>query len=73
MNEKAVAKDLAGLSTPVERLEEILQYRLHPALYTTLVWRGSGYESQQALSAQQVEEKLAASDYAKMNVVRPRV
>lgn len=73
VNEKKVAKDLAALSTPVERLEEILKYRLHPALYTQLVWNGTGFESQQALTSQQVEEKLVAStDYDRMNIVGVR-
>lgn len=69
VNEQDVAKQLARLSIPVERLEEILRHRLHPALYTQLAWRGTGFEAQKALSLEEVEAKMAATEPAAMNFI----
>lgn len=67
VNEQDVARQLARLSIPIERLEEILRHRVHPAMYTLLAWRGTGFENQKALSADEVESRVAATDPAKMN------
>lgn len=69
VNERDVASQLAKLSIPVERLEEILRHRLHPALYTQLAWRGTGFEAQKALPLSEVEARIAATDPAQMNFI----
>ena len=69
VNEEDVAKQLASLSIPIERLEEILRHRLHPALYTQLAWRGTGFEAQNALPLEQVKARIAATDPAAMNFI----
>lgn len=69
-DEKVVARDLAGLKgVPVERMEELLRFKLHPALYTQLAWRGSGFESQKAYSFKELEAMLADSHPERMSVV----
>jgi hypothetical protein len=67
--EKDVASQLAKLSIPVERIEEILRERLHPALYTQLVWNGTGFETQKALPLSEIEAKLEACDPSQMNFI----
>lgn len=69
VNERDVAAQLARLSIPIERLEEILRHRLHPALYTQLAWRGTGFEAQKALPLEEVESRIAATDPAAMNFI----
>merc|ERR1712093_2832 len=68
---KIVARDLAGLtSVTAERMNELLRHKLHPALYTQLAWRGSGFESQKTLPIKELEDKLAAATRPEqMNVV----
>ena len=69
VNERDVASQLAKLSIPIERLEEILRHRLHPAMYTLLAWRGTGFEAQKALPLEEVEKRIEATDPASMNFI----
>lgn len=69
INERDVASRLARLKVTTERLEEILRYRMHPALYTQLVWKGTGFEQQAALPLDDIINRIATADMDSMTFV----